>query len=99
MSLEPCAKGLLGPRCSPVITREYTLIFTVRSMSPGCRKSGSANGSPSEVLRTVAIGTDGWSVMTVGIINTSTSVSSPDVHDECNSIDLIAVVVIPPLKF
>jgi len=62
-------------------------------MGPDCRKSGSANGIPSRILRSVVIGTDGWSLMTVGIINTSTSVSKPDVHDESFSIDPIAVVV------
>jgi len=30
-------------------------------MGPGCRKSGSANGSPLGILISVAIGTDGWS--------------------------------------
>jgi len=59
-------------------------------MSPGCRKSGYANGSSSGTLRSVAIG---WSVITVETINTSTSVSNPEVHDESFSFDLIAVVV------
>jgi len=58
-------------------------------MGPGCRKSGSANGSPSVIFRLVAIGIDGWFVMTVGIINTSTRVLKPDVPDESFSIDLI----------
>jgi len=66
-------------------------------MGPGCRKSGSDNGSPSGILRSVSIGTDGWSVMTVGIINTSFSVSSPDVTDESFSVDLIAVYIFPPI--
>jgi len=57
-------------------------------MGPGCRKSGSANGSPSGILRSVLIGTDGWSVMTVGIINTSISLSNPDVTDESFSAEL-----------
>jgi len=67
-------------------------------MGPGCRKSGSANGSLSGILRLVAIGTDGWSVMTVGIINTSNSVSNPDVHDESFSFDLIAVDIFPLIQ-
>jgi len=66
-------------------------------MGPGCRKSGSANGSPSGILRSVSIGTDGWSVMTVGIINTSISVSNPDVTNESFSVDLIAVDTFPPV--
>jgi len=52
-------------------------------MGPGCRKSGSANGSPLGILISVAIGTDGWSVMTVGKINTYISLSNPEVTDEC----------------
>jgi len=77
----PCAKGLLGPssRSSPVITREYTSAPKVMSMGLGCRKSGSANGSPPGILRSVSIDTDGWSVMTVGTINTSISLSNPGV--------------------
>jgi len=35
--------------------------------------------------------------MTVGIINIYTSVSNPYIHDESFSIDLIAVVVFPPI--
>jgi len=66
-------------------------------MGPGCRKSGSASGSPSGILRSVSIGTDGWSVMTVGIINTSISVSNPDVTDQSFSVDLIAVYILPPI--
>jgi len=57
-------------------------------MGPGCRKSGSANGSPSRTLRSVSIGTDGWSVMTGGILDTSISASTPDVTDESLSVDL-----------
>jgi len=77
----PWANGLLGPssRSSPVTTRENTSTPRVRS--------GSANGSPLEILRSVAIGTDGWSVMTVGIINTSISVSNRDVTDESFSVE------------
>jgi len=63
-------------------------------MGPGCRKSGSANGSPSGTLRSVAIGTDGWSV---GVINTYISVSKPDVTDESFSVDIIAVDIFPPI--
>jgi len=57
----PWANGLLGPssRSPPVITRENTSTPKVRSIGPGCRKSGSANGSLSGLLRSVAIGTDG----------------------------------------
>jgi len=33
----------------------------------------------------------GWFVMTVGILNTCTSFSKPDEHDESLSVDLIAV--------
>jgi len=35
--------------------------------------------------------------MTVGIINTSISVSNPDVTDESFSVDLIAVDIFPPI--
>jgi len=35
--------------------------------------------------------------MTVGIINTSTSVSKPEVSDESFNIDLIAVLIFPPI--
>jgi len=35
--------------------------------------------------------------MSVDIINTFTSVSRPDVNDESFSIDLIAVVIFPPI--
>jgi len=66
-------------------------------MGPGCRKSGSANSRPSGILRSVSIGTDGWSVMTVRIINTSISVSNPDVTYERFSVDLIAVDIFPPI--
>jgi len=59
-------------------------------MGPGCRKSGSANGSPSGVLRSYVIGKDGWFVMTLGIISTSTSVS--DVYDKSFTIELVANV-------
>jgi len=95
----PWANGLLGPssRSSPVIKLENTSTPQVRTMGPGCRKSGSANGSPSGILRSVAIGTDGWSVMTVGITNTSKSVSNPDVHDGSFSFDLIALDIFPPI--
>jgi len=88
----PCAKCLIGSclRSSPVNTRVYTPTPMARSMGPGCRKSGSANGSQSEILRSLSIGNDGWIVMTVGIINNSTSVSKPDVPDESLGIDLIA---------
>jgi len=39
----------------------------------------------------------GWFVMTVGILNTCTSFSKPDEHDESLSVDLIAVVIFPPI--
>jgi len=35
--------------------------------------------------------------MTVGIINTSISISNPDVTDESFSVDLIAVDTFPPI--
>jgi len=66
-------------------------------MGPGCPKSGSANGSPSGILRSVVIGTDGWFVKTMSIINTSYSFSNPDVHDESFSFDLIAVDIFTPI--
>jgi len=60
-----------------------------------CSRIETAHGTVGEnffdLLRSVSIGTDGWSLMTVGIINTSVSVSSPDVTDESFSVDLIAV--------
>jgi len=70
-----------------------------RSGDPGCRKSGSVNSSPSGLLSSLAIGNDGWSVMTLGIIRISTSVSNSDVHNDSFSIDLVAVVIFPPLPY
>jgi len=95
----PCATGLLGSslRNSPVIKQGYRPVLKFRSIGPGVRKSGFANGSPKGILRSFAIGNDGWAVITFGIINTSTGVLNLDVHYESFSIDLVAVVLIAPI--
>jgi len=57
----PCATGLLGSslRNSPVIKQGYRPVLKFRSIGPGVRKSGFANGSPKGILRSFAIGNDG----------------------------------------